>query len=69
MTWLARRPGSRIDLHMRCCMCRLDRRVQILLDDARYLKVERAAKRRGVSILIDTTVLSYGYTGRTTSVA
>ena len=32
------------------CMCMLDHRLQILLDDVRYLKVEREAKRRGVSI-------------------
>jgi hypothetical protein len=32
------------------CMCMLDHRVQILLDDARYRKVAREAKRRRVSI-------------------
>jgi len=32
------------------CMCMLDHRVQILLDDARYQKVAREAKRRHVSI-------------------
>jgi hypothetical protein len=32
------------------CMCMLDHRVQILIDDARYQKVAREAKRRGVSI-------------------
>ena len=32
------------------CMCMLDHRVQILLDDARYQKVSGEAKRRGVSI-------------------
>ena len=31
-------------------MCMLDHRVQILLDDERYQKVAREAKRRGVSI-------------------
>lgn len=30
-------------------MCMLDHRVQILLDDARYQKVAREARRRGVS--------------------
>lgn len=32
------------------CMCMLDHRLQILLDDERYQKVAREAKRRGVSI-------------------
>ena len=32
------------------CMCMLDRRVQILLDDGRYQKVAREARRRHVSI-------------------
>jgi hypothetical protein len=32
------------------CMRMLDHRVQILLDDERYQKVSREAKRRGVSI-------------------
>ena len=32
------------------CMCMLDHRVQILLDDARYQKVSNEARRRGVSI-------------------
>jgi hypothetical protein len=32
------------------CMCMLDHRLQILLDDARYQKVAREAARRGVSI-------------------
>jgi len=32
------------------CMCMLDHRVQILLDDERYRKVAREAKRRRVSI-------------------
>lgn len=32
------------------CMRMLDHRVQILLDEARYQKVAREAKRRGVSI-------------------
>ena len=32
------------------CMCMLDHRVQILLDDERYQKVTREAKRRRVSI-------------------
>jgi uncharacterized membrane protein len=32
------------------CMCMLDHRVQILLDDERYQKVAHEAKRRGVSI-------------------
>jgi hypothetical protein len=36
--------------HMCYCMCMLDHRVQILLDDERYQKVAREAKRRGVSI-------------------
>ena len=31
-------------------MCMLDHRLQILLDDERYQKVVREAKRRGVSI-------------------
>lgn len=31
-------------------MCMLDHRLQILLDDERYQKVAREAKRRGVSI-------------------
>ena len=35
---------------MRYCMCMLDRRVQILLDDERYEKVAREARRRHVSI-------------------
>jgi hypothetical protein len=37
-------------LRMCYCMCMLDHRVQILLDDARYQKVAREALRRGVSI-------------------
>lgn len=32
------------------CMCMLERRVQILLDEARYRKVSEEARRRGVSI-------------------
>ena len=32
------------------CMCMLDRRVQILLDDERYEKVAREARRRHVSV-------------------
>ena len=35
---------------MQYCMCMLDHRLQILLDDARYRKVAREAKRRGISI-------------------
>lgn len=35
---------------MRYCMRVLDRRVQILLDEERYQKVAREAKRRGVSV-------------------
>ena len=35
---------------MRYCMRMLDRRVQILLDEARYQKVAREAERRGVSV-------------------
>ena len=31
-------------------MCMLDRRVQVLLDEQRYQKVAREARRRGVSI-------------------
>lgn len=37
-------------LHMCYCMCMLDHRVQILLDDERYRRVAREAKRRRVSI-------------------
>lgn len=32
------------------CMCMLDHRLQILLDDERYRKVAREAERRGISI-------------------
>ncbi len=31
-------------------MCMLARRVQVLLDDSRFLKVSREAERRGVSV-------------------
>lgn len=43
--------GHEIDhLRMRYCMRMLDHRVQILLDDERYQRVAREAKRRGVSL-------------------
>ena len=42
--------GLQRRLHMRYCMCMLDRRMQILLDEDRYRKVEREAERRGLSI-------------------
>jgi hypothetical protein len=32
------------------CMCMLERRVQILLDDSRFSKVAREAQRRGISV-------------------
>jgi hypothetical protein len=35
---------------MRYCMCMLSRRLQILLDEDRFLKVAREAERKGVSI-------------------
>lgn len=31
-------------------MCMLDRRIQILLDRARYQKVQKAARRRGIPV-------------------
>lgn len=37
-------------MHMCYCMCMLDHRVQILLDEQRYRKVASEAKRRRVSI-------------------
>lgn len=35
---------------MRYCMCMLDHRLQILLDDDRYNKVSSEARRRGISV-------------------
>lgn len=44
------RGGDPHGLHMCYCMCMLDHRVQILLDEQRYRKVASEAKRRRVSI-------------------
>ena len=37
-------------IHMCYCMCMLDHRLQILLDEERYQKVVREADRRGTSV-------------------
>lgn len=37
-------------MRMCYCMCMLDHRVQILLDETRYRRVAREAQRRGTSI-------------------
>ena len=37
-------------MHMCYCMCMLERRVQILLDEQRYRKVAEEARQRGISI-------------------
>lgn len=38
------------DIHIRYCMCMMEHRLQILLDDHRYRRVASEAARRGLSI-------------------